>query len=510
MKLDKYKLILIGIVLIGVILRFYKLSDDPPGLYIDEINIGYNADSILKTGKDEYGTRYPLYFRSYGDYKMPLYIYAVSGSIYVFGRNDFAVRFPSALAGSLAVLLMYFFVKKILELDGIKSISKKESISLLSAFLLAVTPWQLQFSRGGFENNLALFLFFLAVYLALCFFEKKKSAFLYLSYLFFILAVYTYNTFRFYSPIVVLVFSISFFLKFPKDRRKIIFPFVLFSIFMLPMVSFSLSGEGQARFIATYAFGEYRSLPLVKKLFLYPFVFLKNYTTYFSPYFLFATGDGIGRHQIPNFGPLFRWQLPFWVAGLYSLISLKRSYLKYLTIFLILLAPIPGSLTLPSPHTLRSLPLIIPLTIVISLGILLVVKKLGPRFKYLIGIVVIIGLMEFVLYLHFYYVIYPQVNALDWGSGYKEMVMAIDQAKNNYDKVVIDANLSPIAVYYHFYDETNPPMIVPVTWTKPKAWANKKVLYVRPYYGSDSGPNIVKNVYFKGLNHKIAAQFWKL
>ena len=85
---------LIGIVVLAFILRFFMLGQNPPSLNWDETSIGYNAYSILKTGKDEYGTSFPIEFRSFDDYKPPVYIYLDVLPVTIFGLTEFAVRFP--------------------------------------------------------------------------------------------------------------------------------------------------------------------------------------------------------------------------------------------------------------------------------------------------------------------------------------------------------------------------------------------------------------------------------
>lgn len=139
-KLD-YRIVLILIFLLGSVLRFYMGSSIPPGLYIDEASIGYNADEILKHGVDQYGYKYPLFFKSYGDYKLPVYVYGVSLSIAAFGRNDFAVRFPSELFGSLTIILFFYFIRKLLKIGKMKFENfSNDSISLLSTLFLAISP----------------------------------------------------------------------------------------------------------------------------------------------------------------------------------------------------------------------------------------------------------------------------------------------------------------------------------------------------------------------------------
>src|SRR5258708_40279192 len=100
-------ILLFVLIILASFLRLYKFLDDPPGLYPDAVSIGVNADAILHTGTDEYGQKYPLLFKSFQDYKMPLYIYITALSIDIFGKNDFAVKFPAALSGILSVLIFY-------------------------------------------------------------------------------------------------------------------------------------------------------------------------------------------------------------------------------------------------------------------------------------------------------------------------------------------------------------------------------------------------------------------
>src|SRR3989338_5818120 len=212
-KLSKY--ILIVIIFIAAVLRFYKLGSVPPSLYWDEASLGYNAYSILKTARDEYGKFMPLTnFAAFGDYKPPGYIYATVPSIAIFGLNEFAIRFPSAFFGVLTVLLTYFLAKKLFTFNtrgpvssflpasarsdlksdggrkdhpdlravGIPSrtatprlIGNSEAVALLSAFFLAISPWHLQFSRGAFEANLGLFFSVCGIWLFLKFAQDNRS-----------------------------------------------------------------------------------------------------------------------------------------------------------------------------------------------------------------------------------------------------------------------------------------------------------------------------------------------
>jgi 4-amino-4-deoxy-L-arabinose transferase-like glycosyltransferase len=153
------KILFLLIIASAFFLRVYHVTVVPPALSWDEVAIGYNAYSILKTGKDEHGRFLPVdTFISYGDYKPPLAIYATLPFVAIFGLGDLAVRLPAALFGTLTVLLTYFLVGELFRRDG---------LALLCMGILAISPWHINISRGGFEANIALCFVVLGTWLAL-------------------------------------------------------------------------------------------------------------------------------------------------------------------------------------------------------------------------------------------------------------------------------------------------------------------------------------------------------
>ena len=103
--------ILVGfivILFIAFVLRFYNFTLVPPSLNWDEVSIGYNAYSILKSGKDEWNQFLPLHFKSYGEYKLPAQVYISIPGIYLFGLNEFGVRITPVIYGTVTVFIMFF------------------------------------------------------------------------------------------------------------------------------------------------------------------------------------------------------------------------------------------------------------------------------------------------------------------------------------------------------------------------------------------------------------------
>jgi 4-amino-4-deoxy-L-arabinose transferase-like glycosyltransferase len=504
------RILLLLILLLAAFLIFFRIHANPPGLYIDEVAIGHNAASLLTNGKDEHGAFLPIWFKSFGDYKMPVYIYSVAGAMAVVGKNEFAVRLPSALSGIASILIVYFLVKNLLVLDKTLPLAVRKYLPLLSALLLSISSWHIHFSRGGFEANMGVAFFLLGVLFFVLFVKNKKARYLLMSIMFFLVSMYTYHSFRVAAPLAVFAGLSILYWKLPKMRSNISIAFILFIIGILPIAQFSMTKEGSERFAQTSAFSEYKVDSLQEQLLVYPMVYMKNLLSFFSLNFLFTNGDGNGRHQIASFGLLYLWQGIFLLFGLYALIRGRKSYFFYVLLGLILLSVIPAALSRPSPHSLRALLLAIPLIIIISLGAIVFFTSIKRYVKLYAGILVLLAFLEFVYVAHFYSYHYSKVNLLDWGAGYRDVVIESARIKDKYEKIYIDSKLSDIKTYYDFYGGGVTYEFVPQTWVKPKELADKKVLYIRPYYGAKEDPKIIKNIIFPNVNKDIFAQFWVL
>ena len=248
MKIFPKTIIIALIILLALFLRFYKLSSNPPGLYWDEAVFGYDAYSILKTASDHHGRFLPLFFESFGDWKLPVYHYLLVPSIAVFGLNEFAVRSPSAFLGTLTVPLLYFLVKKLF------SNGKSESIALVVALFLAISPWHIQFSRGGFESTAGLFLAAAGFYLFLLGIEKSKILFFTFSFLLFTLSMYSYHAYRIFTPLFLLSLAYLYRKEIKKHVGKVLIPLIIAFLLSIPLVKFTLSNQGRIRATSQSAF----------------------------------------------------------------------------------------------------------------------------------------------------------------------------------------------------------------------------------------------------------------
>ncbi len=470
---NKLHFILIGIVILGFILRFFMLGQNPPGLNWDEASIGYNAYSILETGKDEYGNFLPLDFRSFDDYKPPLYVYLTVPAVAVFGLNEFSVRLPATFLGTLAIVVFYFLIK---ELIGKRK--EQEMVSLIGAFLLAVSPWHLQFSRTAYEGNVGLFFIMLG---SLFFFlGLKRYGYIFLSTIAFALAMYSYHSFRVVVPLTILVLLILFFKEILKFKKIIILNLVIMSILILPIFSSLFIPKGStARLSMVTIFREsdalkenlqqleidknnnnYVGMVINNRRIFFLREIVKGYFDHFSPNYLYLLGAGSFHHHAKDMGMMYLWELPFLFIGfIFTLRQRERRYIFMLAFLLI--APLPAAITTGTPHGVRSIAMIPSLLFFTAFGIYYFIalasqwRRVG---KIVLSFFLITVLVGFIYYLNQYYVTTPRVYGYFWQSGNKEAIQKAKELENDYDEIVFSYQYDQPYIYYLFYNSYDPQM----------------------------------------------------
>ena len=478
---NAYHYFLLGILLLAAVLRFFALGTVPPSPDWDESSLGYNAYSILKTGKDEYGKFLPVVLRSFDDYKPALYVYFTIPSIIVFGLNTFAVRLPSALFGIFTVFLTYLFVKELfgkeLTVRG-KQIST-EYLAFLSAFLLAISPWHLQFSRIAFESNVGMGLNLLA---ALLFLKGLKSPKFLLGSAFVMgVNIYMYQSEKVFTPLLLLILAAVYTKPLLKLRKKyFILACLVGFLTILPMGYYLLTnGESLARakgvsvFADQTAFlkenaekivvdrqsGDMIGLVLDNRRVEYIKAILANYISHLDLNWLFIKGD-IARHHAPDMGLLYLIELPFLFIGIYSLLFGKIDQKIKLLLFLwLLITPIPASVTSGVPHAVRALNFLPVLQVFVAFGMLSTFiwiakykyKVVNIHIKYFIfSLYLLFFLFNFSYYLNQYFVQQNYYTSLDWQYGYEKAIPEIQKIEGKYRKIVV-SNQAPLDQSYMFF-----------------------------------------------------------
>ena len=462
-----YPTLLIIIVLLAFGLRFYKITEDPPALNWDEVSIGYNAYSILKTGKDEWNQPFPTHFKSYGEYKLPVQIYASIPGIYFFGLNELGVRITPVVYGTLTILVMFFLGRALFE---------SELAGLVSAFLLGISPWHIHLTRASFESSLATFLVTLGVYLLILGFKKEK--WFVASMIPFALSVFTYNAARIFTPMFLLAISYIYRKALVKSKEVVILSIVVFAILLVPLTPFLFSGERSARYKLVSITDDPGLIPRINenrgnsnlplplprlihnKVTYIVFYFTRNYLSHFTPQFLFISGAPHKQHHVQNIGELYYFQAPFLLVGLISLFRLKHRF-KGILLSWLLLAFIPVSVTNDSiPHGLRTLIAVPFYQLVSAFGFLISlkwIKRYSVSSKIILGVILIVIIAASLgYYLNQYYNIYPKSYSRDWQYGYKQVVNYIGKHKDEYDLIVFTRHYGEPHMFTLFYLNYDP------------------------------------------------------
>lgn len=459
----KFNIVLLLIFSLALILRFYKISEVPICMNWDEASFAYNAYSILKTGKDEYGGYLPLQFKSVGDYKFPFFVYSLVPIIKIFDLDVFSIRFLPSLTGSLSVLVFY----------GISYlISRSRTVALISAFFLAISPWHLQFTRAGADVGYASFFTFTGIYLFLRAVNNKKASFL-PSFLFFSASIYSYFTERIFAPLILGALTLLN-IKVVKKRQALFAKNLLvFILILFPAIYLIFSSGHQEKFLKTTIFGFVRLESYVQKLLLEDrsgisfsvfhsefleksLVIANHYLNHFSPSFLFLEGPYRDpRQYIYQMGMMYIYDLPLIVIGAIAVFKKRKEQnLKFLLLWL-LIAPIPSAITRDPVHARRSFNMLYPLLILSAMGL----DKLVKTKKIVVTMGLPIFVFAIIFYFQSYYIFTPlrtYKGPAGWQCGYKELVETTQKYKNKYEKIIIDTSYQGPYIFFLFYEQYDP------------------------------------------------------
>jgi len=466
------------ILLLSILLRFYKLGDIPVGFHRDEAFLGYNAYSILKTGRDMTGHLLPLHFESFiqspGGYS-----YASIPFIFFFGLSPFSVRFASAFFGTLTVLMTYFLVKQLFRQVKNSEI-RSSAVALIAALLLAISPWHINLSRTTTENTLVVFFITAGMYLFTLYLNKQKTPIAILSFFSFFITFGLYQAPRAFLPLFIPV-MIALFWKTLTIKGRItgillyltLICLPLFLILMSPQLSLRLRTVNifyseETRLIIEEQIREdgTKKIPISITRFFHnkPIGYFKeligNYFKHFSYPFLFEDAGLPDRYRIYKTGLLYLIEFPFILAGLYLLIR-RHAPADMLLLSWLFIAPIGSALTFDDiPNLQRTLIVFPALSIITAHGFLFFITKLQKYSRLLIiPVLTVLGIFasyEIFYYLHEYYV--QQLVHRPWyrHEGYKELIPAVNAVLGSYNKAVITNSESAPTIFFLFFGIYNP------------------------------------------------------
>ena len=186
-------ILMVLITALGLAERVALLGSDPPALNSDELLKTFDGASVYRTGYDHHGHGLPLFFQQSGEYSPPLYIYFSGIFSTLFGIHPMTVRLPSALLGTLSLVLTFLLVRQFASVET----------ALWAAGLAAVSPWNVFYSRIGWEAILQTPLQLLGLAWFFQWTRTRRLLHLWLSTGMFALTFYAYPTARLFTPLLL-------------------------------------------------------------------------------------------------------------------------------------------------------------------------------------------------------------------------------------------------------------------------------------------------------------------
>ncbi len=446
-KRHSVSIIILLILTLATLLRIYRLKDYPSGFFCDEASIGYNAFTILHFGADEYGEKYPLYFRAFGEYKNPLYIYCTAPFVWMFGLDEFSTRLPAALFGILTVFFTFLLFREMFSVR----------VGVLAALLLAISNWHIHFSRIAFELISLPCFFTLGLYL-LYRGTVRRSSCIYFGAAVMGLSCYTYGTARVFIPLFLLGYAILFLKYFSKRKLALSLAVVIFTAAVYPLARYNIKYPGRAM----ARFGQISIFKKPKASREYAEHFWENYKKHFSWSFLFENGDLVKRHSVPGRGELYRADIPLYILGLLVLIfGFRREC--FLLLWWLALFPVAASITTQVPSATRSIVAIPVLPGIAAVGLAFIFKHLFTHRHIIIKVIGCIAVgayiyylvPEFREYLNLYYSRYPIYSAegiYGFQYGYREVINYMQSQEDDYDRLIVtskDSNRPDVFVKFY-------------------------------------------------------------
>lgn len=522
------KIILFVILFLAFFLRIFFLNKFPMGFTPDEASFGYDAYSIIKTGKDQWGVSFPLILKSFGDYKSPLLTYLQIPFVALLGLNKLAIRLPNAIIGFLAVLATYLLVVEL----GKRYKFKIESwiLASIASFLVAISPWHVMMSRGAFEANFITFFLPFGIYLFLK--GLKDHKFLIYSSIIFGLNLFSYHSAKFITPVIVAGLIILFFKDLKKiSIKKLIAPLGIFTVLLMLLIyTFSLGGGARIaeRSIMQGSLEEGAKIkiesiqngmnPIIARVLHNKYQvtlkrFISNYRQYFSVRFLFSKGPAETTYgMIPGFGVLYPFEILLLVGLVVAIFEKENRKILIPLFFWLLISPVPAALSTGVGYSAnRAVSMIPVLQIIISFGVLgwiNVFKKMDK--KYISILLVSLGILtiyNFYQFINIYFINVPAISAKGMLYGNLEVFYWLKDNANEDINIQVSRRLSEPHIYYAFASKTDPKIYqgstknwffeeMGVNWVDQMGeYSLKNVIFKNIIWDLD---NKIENTYFVG------------
>ena len=387
--------VLLGLAAVLAVVGFqlWVTPSNPPGYHRDEAALSYNAYSVATTARDEDGAFMPLFFRSFGDYKSPLYPYVLAGIFRITGPHKIVARAFSAVLGAIAVLLLGLLAKRL---------TGRTVVAVVVVVLAGLTPWLFELGRVALEVStqpLLITALLLALHRAWRrgTWTGREGG---LVGLLLGLLLYSYTGNRLLAPLLAAALAVF---AGGGRRRWLLAVWGTFAAFLVPLGVYAIRHPGAVT-------ARYGVTTIAHQGHSHAWVVLQAIANWFhdiDPWFWARSGDPAPYVHNGGYGSLFGAVVVLALAGFVFVLWRKRNDLWWrYVIVATLIAPIPAALTVDRHNAIRlaALPVFCIVLAVPPLDALLVSPRSSRLAAVGLGLVAATVAVQFVQFLHAYQV----------------------------------------------------------------------------------------------------------
>jgi len=428
------------VLLVAALFRLPTLDGVPNGFFLDEASRGYDAYSLLLTGADQYGARWPLFAEGLDDYTPTLYTYLVLPFVAALGPTEAAVRLPAALAGLATIGTTYLL--------GARMFGAWVGVG--SSALLAVSPWHVLPSRTGAEWVLLP----LFVTLGLWLLDRGRDDRRLLPAAGVVLGIglYSYAFARILIPLLVVGYALLYWRAIQRHAAWAAGGAGVLLVLAVPVFAFSATPAGQARLRSVVPLDRLGPGEI-------PGYWAHNVLSYFSPDFLMWGSEPTHHHRLDGFGPLLPIMAPMALGGIALTLARPRRHGLFWLWWLVA-APASSALHRESPSSALLLGAIPAWHVLAAVGGVRLVR-LGAQWRPWAGrasvaLLVACWVVTGELAARALYVDYPAYAAADWEYGARDVVQFLEARRPAYDGVLVSDRLDTPHILVLFYAPIDP------------------------------------------------------
>lgn len=463
MKIKKENLLIVLVLLIALVLRFWRLDLNPVGLVHDEIHQLVNAKSLALTGKGAAGTGAGIFQNQpycdgnciFGD--LPSYLLVP----FAFFKTSFPlVKTPLVLA---SILMIFWFIKLF------ENLTKNKYLGIMVGFMIAINPWAINFGRTAYENVFSFMFYAWSLYLLTKNKFELKNQILAII-LGFAASLSYFGAKPIFVPLMLIGLGYGFWIEKKNFKKYLILGLITIGLMagygLILKNSFAGLRMKETKMINSEIISQVNEerrmsldVPVLRDLFINKYtvlgkILLKKYFFGLAPNYLFNDGElGYDHFMISNHPFMYLIDLPMIILGFYYLALLSIPAVLFVLGIIFTLPITPMISNYATTYALRSgltYPILAAIT---AIGIYFLIKNIKYKnIKVLVGIVLtIVYLISLINFQVMYWYRNPFEKSGGWVFFERQSIKYIDLVKNiNKDTEFEITTSDPIDMIYQY------------------------------------------------------------